>query len=158
MSRVAGLWAIKVIRSLCSAGSQFKRSCHSAVNSFKHSISPSLRASSGKVPPVATLEVAKSDQAVSFRRSSNGKSKIVANICVVSSIETDSTQLNSSPTGSASKIAPALPRISGSNLARFMGATTPVTAFRCKSCFGGSIEIKFGAWKSALRLPMLTPP
>ena len=55
-------------------------------------------------PSVPGVVVATSDQRVSLRRSSNGKSNRVASICVVSSIETWSTQSNASPLGRLSRI------------------------------------------------------
>ena len=50
------------------------------------------------MPPLGSA-VATSDQRVSLRRSSNGKSNSVASICVVSSIETRSTKLKVSLRG-----------------------------------------------------------
>jgi len=54
--------------------------------------------------------VVTSDQRVSLRRSSNGKSNSVASICVVSSIDTRSTKLKVSLRGkSSSTLAERLP-------------------------------------------------
>ena len=84
---------------------------------------------------------------MSFRRSSKGKSNRVASILVVSSMETLSTQSKVTPSeGSASRISAACPRMTGSSNMRFLGDTTPVTASRCWSCLGGSIEIKFSMY------------
>jgi len=55
-------------------------------------------------PPASAPDVAMSDQWVSLRRSSNGKSKIVASICVVSSMETRSTQSKVSPVAKPSRM------------------------------------------------------
>ncbi len=82
---------------------------------------------------------------------------MVASICVVSSIDTVSTQLNVSPTGSESNIAAARLRIVDSSLARFIGATTPCTVCLCTSCFGGSILMKLGVVKSAGRSVSVMP-
>ena len=54
--------------------------------------------------PDSGVAVATSDQRVSFRRSSQGKSNRVASIWVVSSMDTLSTQLKVSPMGSSLKI------------------------------------------------------
>ena len=99
--------------------------------------------------PPSGRPTATSDQYVSLRRSSNGKSNRVASICVVSSIDTLSTQLNVSPSGSSSRMRPARSRIVPSSLARFIGATTPLTVLRCRSCLGGSIAMNIGISKSS---------
>ena len=82
-----------------------------------------------------------SDHRVSFRRSSKGKSKSVASIMVVSSIETVSTQSNSSPSGNESKTLQVRSRINCSISANLGGATAGVTALRWSSCSGGSWAI-----------------
>ena len=62
------------------------------------------------MPPFGNA-VETSDQRVSLRRSSNGKSNSVASICVVSSIETRSTKLKVSLRGSESSTLPVRSRI-----------------------------------------------
>jgi hypothetical protein len=57
------------------------------------------------------LTVLTLDQWVKVRRSSNGKSNNVDNICVVNSIETQSTQSNTSPRGRPSRMRIARSRI-----------------------------------------------
>ena len=117
------------------------RSCHNRVKYSKQE-SISWRPSSlDSTMPSSCPAVTTSDQRVSFRRSSNGKSNKVASIWVVSSMETVSTQSNVSPTGNASRIVPARSRIVDSSSLRFGGATTADTVARCSSCFGGSVEI-----------------
>ena len=102
MACILGSLAINVMKSGCSSGSRNRRSSHNCLNSLSISNIPALRSSSGKAPPTASLDVARSDHAVSFRRSSNGKSKRVASICVVSSTDTRSTQLNGVRSGRSS--------------------------------------------------------
>src|SRR6516165_713418 len=73
--------------------------------------------------PACVLTVATFDQRVSVRRSSNGKSNKVESICVVNSIETRSTQSNTSPRGSSCKMRIARSRIVEDIFARFGGTT-----------------------------------
>ena len=87
-------------------------------------------------------------------RSSNGKSNSVASICVVSSIETRSTQLNVSLRGRASRILPARSRMMGSSSTRRAGLTAGVTALRCSSCIGGSMAMNIGGANSPGASPM----
>ena len=65
--------------------------------------------------------VATSDQRVSLRRSSQGKSNSVASICVVSSIDTRSTKLKVSLRGRASSTLPARSRIRTASSSRCVG-------------------------------------
>ena len=102
-------------------------------------------------------EVATSDHQVSSLRSSKGKSNSVASICVVSSIDTRCTQLNSSLRGSSSSTLAVRARIVLSIDARLCGATIGLTARRCSSCLGGSMAMNicsrcsmFGAFHSAM--------
>ena len=88
------------------------------------------------MPPLIGIAVATSDQRVSLRRSSNGKSNRVASIWVVSSMETRSTQSNVSPMGRASRIFAARSRMIGSICIRLAGDTMGLTALRCTSCLG----------------------
>jgi hypothetical protein len=99
--------------------------------------------------PESGAAVATSDQRVSLRRSSHGKSKRVASVMVVSSMETLSTQSNSTPIGQSSRMAPARSRMIGSSLARFGPATIGLTVLRCTSCLGGSMAMNIGSVKSS---------
>ena len=130
-------------------GSSFTRSFHSRVNVARQSCIASHRSSLLLMMPPPGIAVAASDQKVSLWRSSNGKSNSVASIWVVSSIETRSTQSNSSPIGRSSSMAAARCRMSPSRDFRLEGATTPCTTRRCSSCLGGSIEIKEGTVNSS---------
>ena len=111
-------------------------------NTPKHSSSSSRLWSQLFTGPWPGGLVIMSDQWVSRRRSSNGKSKSVASVIAVSSLETRSTQSNSSPIGSPSRMIPARSRITGAIRSRLAGATTGLTVLRCTSCLGGSIEMK----------------
>ena len=62
----------------------------------------------------------------------------------VSSFDTRSTQSNASPIGRASRISPARSRMIGPICCRLDGATTGLTARRCSSWRGGSMEMKLG--------------
>ena len=77
---------------------------------------------------------------------------------MVSSMETLSTQLNGSPTGSWSKIRFTRSRMTGSSSARFCGATIGLTALRCASCLGGSMAMNIGSGNSSRWLAMVIPP
>ena len=91
-----------------------------------------------------TLAMATSDHQVSLRRSSNGKSKSVASIIVVSSTETRSTQSNVSPRGSPSSTRAVRSRMVPSRWFRFSVATIGATTRRCWVCLGGSMRMKLG--------------
>ena len=82
-----------------------------------------------------------SDQRVSLRRSSNGKSNSVANKMLVSSIDTCSTQSNVSPTGNDSNTSIVRCRTCGSRLRRLAGADTLRTVLRWSVCVGGSMAM-----------------
>ena len=82
------------------------------------------------------LAIATSDHQVSLARSSHGKSNSVANIMLVSSIETRSTQSKISLRGSASSTSEVRWRISDSRLMRFEGATIGATVRRCALMWG----------------------
>ena len=99
--------------------------------------------------PASGAAVATSDQRVSLRRSSKGKSNKVASIWVVSSIETRSTQSKVSPIGSSSRTFAARSRMIGSISARLAGETIGLTTLRCASCLGGSMAMNIGSWKSS---------
>ena len=85
------------------------------------------------------LVVAMSDQKVSLRRSSHGKSNSVASMPVVTSIDTRSTQSKVSPTGSSSRISMMRLRISGSRKVMLRGAATGCVTLRCASCLTPSM-------------------
>ena len=85
-----------------------------------------------------------SDHRVSLRRSSKGKSKSVASIIVVSSIDTVSTQSKVSPSGRESSTRRVRSRMIGSSLTRLRGATAGRTVLRCSVCRGGSWEMNGG--------------
>ena len=108
------------------------RSFHSFWKYSRHS--KRMRSLSSSVmfdaPTSSGLEVAASDQKGRRCRSSKGKSKSVASICVVSSMETAGTQSKRSPTGRPSRIVQTRWRISGSRLASCRGATAGCTALR----------------------------
>ena len=139
MCLVDSPWASIEIKSL--AGADCWRSSHNFVKYSRHSINSARRCSWVSVNPIPGGVVATSLHLVSLRRSSNGKSNSVANIWVVSSTDTRSTQSNDSSKGRLSKMAPARSRISPSSTARFLGATTLATVARCTSCFGGSMAM-----------------
>ncbi len=121
----------------------FSRSSFSLMKYSRHSSNSSRRCSiDSMMPPGCGIANVMSDHRVSFRRSSKGKSNKVASIMVVSSIDTVSTQSNGSSSGRLSNTEIVRSLINGSRLTRFLGATTPVTVFRCASCTGGSMAIK----------------
>ena len=68
---------------------------------------------------------------------------------VVSSMDTLSTQSNSSPIGQSSRISPARSRMIASILARLGPATIGLTVLRCTSCLGGSMAMNIGSVKSS---------
>ena len=68
---------------------------------------------------------------------------------MVSSIDTRSTQSKVSPNGRESSTSPVRRRISASSSASRAGATAGVTDFRCTSCTGGSLAMKFRIAKSS---------
>ena len=77
----------------------------------------------------------------------------------VSSIDTLSTQSNSSPMGRLSRILAARSRISGSRIARFIGETAGLTVLRCTSCLGGSMAMNMGRGPSSPSwVAMVMPP
>src|SRR5436305_14515612 len=80
-------------------GSELTRSFQSFVKYAAHSSITCRRSSGEETTPLLGSAVETSDQRVSLRRSSNGKSNSVASICVVSSIETRSTKLKDSLRG-----------------------------------------------------------
>ena len=106
------------------------RSFQRPVKYSRHSNSSAWRWASESTMPVPGEAVATSDHRVSLRRSSKGKSNRVANIWVVNSIETRSTQLKEVPTGRSSSILPARLRMVLSSFARLGGDTTPLTVAR----------------------------
>ena len=91
------------------------------------------------------LAMATSDQWVSLRRSSHGKSNRVASIMAVSSVETRSTQSNGWLRGRPSSTAAVRCRIVASMLARLDGATIGATVLRCAVWRGGSMRMKLGS-------------
>jgi hypothetical protein len=108
--------------------------------------------------PACVLTVATFDQRVNVRRSSNGKSNNVDSICVVNSIETRSTQSNTSSRGSSCRMRIARSRIVEDIFARFGGATMGATILRCSSCRGGSIAIKLSFRYCSGTSFKVTPP
>lgn len=76
----------------------------------------------------------------------------------MSSFDTRSTQSNSSPIGSPSRISPALSRITGASAARLPGETTGLTVLRWWSCLGGSMAMNIGRDSSPPLPPMTMPP
>ena len=114
ISRVAGPWASMEIRS--NRGSEDARSRHISSKAPKHSSSWLRFCSQLVTGPKPGALVIMSDQWVSFRRSSKGKSNRVAKVMAVSSLETRSTQSNGVPIGSPSRMTPARSRITGSIL------------------------------------------
>jgi len=113
-------------------------------------------------PPGSGIAKTMSDQRASFMRSSNGKSNKVANIRVVNSMETVSTQSNVSPSGSDSSTSTVRSRISGSRFIKFFGCTAGVTVRRCARCSGGSMAMNADvsdptAPRSAVGTPNVMP-
>ena len=140
MSRVAGLCAIIEIRSM--PGSALTRSSHSPLKAVKHSIIASLLCCQLFTGPWPGWFMIMSDHQGSLRRCSNGKSNSVASVIAVSSFDTRSTQSNSSPIGSESRIAPARSRTSGDILPMLEGASVGLTALRAGVCSGSSMVMK----------------
>ena len=118
------------------------RSAHILLKYSSISKSSARLSSSVSMMPEPGAAVATSDQRVNFLRSSKGKSKSVASIWVVSSIDTLSTQLKVSPIGRESSTFAVRSLIRGSRPAIFLAETTGATVFLCTSCLGGSIAIK----------------
>ena len=73
-------------------------------------------------------------------------------------METLSTQSNSSPIGSSSRILAARSRMIGSISIRLCGDTIGLTVLRCTSCLGGSMAMNIGMVKSAGWSPMVIEP
>ena len=94
--------------------------------------------------PLLGSAVETSDQRVSLRRSSHGKSNSVASICVVSSIETRSTKLKVSLRGRSSSTLAERSRISSASSSRCVGVNIGDTVLRCAECRGWSIAMKLG--------------
>ncbi len=94
--------------------------------------------------PLLGSAVETSDQRVSLRRSSQGKSNRVASICVVSSIETRSTKLKVSLRGRLSSTVCERCRISLASSSRCVGVNIGDTVLRCAECWGWSIAMKLG--------------
>src|SRR6516165_9638574 len=94
--------------------------------------------------PLFASAVETSDQRVSLRRSSNGKSNRVASICVVNSIETRSTKLKVSLRGSESSTLQVRLRIRIASSSRCVGVNIGCTVLRCAECRGWSIAMKLG--------------
>ena len=136
---VSSPWASMETRS--PLGSAL-RSCQMRVKCSRHSSNSARRCSSDSTTPESSDEVARSDQRVSLRLSSKGKSNRVASMRVVSSMDTVFTQSKGSPSGRESSTSAVRSLINGSILARLLGATTPVTVLRCTSCTGGSMAMK----------------
>ncbi len=105
--------------------------------------------------PLSVLAVATSDQRVSLRRSSQGKSNRMARVMVVSSMLTLSTQLNSASMSRSSRISAARMRMIGSRFSRLCGLTMGLTVLRWASCLGGSMAMNMGSWKSSSWSPMV---
>ena len=139
-------------------GGTAARSFHSRMKQARHSISSAWRASSEALIPESGCAVATSDQRVSLRRSSHGKSNRMASICVVSSMDTQSTQSKVSPTGRASSTAAARARIAASIPATFAGENMGLTTPRWPPCFGGSMAMNIGSGKSLSWSRIVMPP
>ena len=104
------------------------------------------------------LAIATSDQWVSLRRSTHGKSNSVASIMAVSSVDTRSTQSKVWLRGNPSSTAAVRCRIVASILARLEGATIGATVLRCAVCRGGSMRMKLGSsWPLAWSASWMPP-
>src|SRR6267154_364061 len=104
------------------------------------------------------IVVATSDQRVSSRRSSQGKSNSTASICVVSSIETWSTQSNTSLTGNLSRHSAERLRMLIASWSRWVGVNIGATVLRCAEWRGWSIAMKLSRRKSVATSRMVMPP
>ncbi len=142
MPRVAWLCAIMEMRSLFIGARA--RSANSRAKVSPHSASSARRCSSLAYTPLLGSAVATSDQRVSLRRSSQGKSNSVASICVVSSIDTRSTQLKVSLRGRLSSTEAERSRISAAILTSSGGVNSGCTAPRCSAWRGSSMAMKLG--------------
>ena len=158
MFRVEAPWASIDTRSV--RGGALTRSFHSRVKYAAILPISAARSSHDATTRRSTsgFAVAQSDQWVSSRRSSSGKSNSVASISVVSSIDTRSTQSKVSPRGRSSSTRQVRSRISRSMFARFAGATIGLTARRWTSCFGGSIAMNIWSRSVSGRSTMTMPP
>src|SRR5215470_1372360 len=102
--------------------------------------------------------MATSDQCVSLRRSFQGKSNSTASICVVSSIETRSTQSNTSPRGKLSKHSAERLRMLIASSSRCVGVNIGATVLRWAAWRGGSMAMKLSRRKSGSMSRMVMPP
>src|SRR3954453_12952910 len=125
-------------------GGALARSFHRREKYSPHSNSSARRCSWLSYTPLFGRAVATSDQRVSLRRSSHGKLKSVASICVVSSIETRSTQLNVLLRGKLSSTDAERLRIRIASSLRCFGVNSGETVLRCALCRGSSIAMKLG--------------
>jgi hypothetical protein len=89
-----------------------------------------------------------SDQRVSLRRSSQGKSNSTASICVVSSIETWSTQSNTSFLGRLSRHSAERLRMLIASWSRWVGVNIGATVLRCALWRGWSMAMKLSRRRS----------
>ena len=108
-----------------------------------------------------SVSPAQSDQKVSRRRSSHGKSNRIASMPVVSSIETLSTQSKTSPRGSESSSSPVRCRMSSSRRFISAGVKAGATVRLCPVCLGRSIAMNIGITSSvpsSTRSASVMPP
>ena len=147
MSRVASLCAIIDSRSLFGGWSM--RSFQSLRNRSRiRSVRPAARLRSATTPSGPGSVVATSDQRVSLRRSSQGKSNSTASICVVSSIETWSTQSNTSFLGRLSRHSAERLRMLIASWSRWVGVNIGATVLRCALWRGWSMAMKLSRRRS----------
>ena len=146
ISLIASEWIIIEMRS-GDGGAASLRS-HKARNSvaiWYRWVSRSIRVSGLRA---SSMSPAQSDQVVSLRRSSHGKSNSIASIPVVSSIDTRSTQSNVPPSGSSSRTSPVRRRISTDMRFISAGVKTGATVRRCSVCLGRSMAMNIGSMGS----------
>src|SRR3981189_244208 len=99
-----------------------------------------------------------SDQRVSLRQSSQGKSNSTASICVVNSIETWSTQSNTSLFGRLSRHSAERLRMLIASWSRCVGVNIGATVLRCALWGGWSMAMKLSRRRSGAMSRMVMPP
>src|SRR5262249_39680235 len=87
-----------------------------------------------------------------------GKSNSTASICVVNSMETVSTQSNTSPLGRLSKHSAERLRILIASWSRWVGVNIGATVLRCAECRGWSMAMKLSRRGSGATSRMVMPP
>jgi hypothetical protein len=140
---IAGEWIIIEMRS--PVGSECARSIHNCMKYAPISLRIAWRWTSRSRTRPISVSPAQSDQNVSSRRSSHGKSNSSASMPVVSSIETVSTQSNTWRRGSVSSSSPVRARISASMSPMFDGVNLGATVRRWPVCLGRSIAMNIGS-------------